>query len=427
MLAALLVLLTVGLVIWRPSGLGPARAATLGALAALLTGVVPLSALPALWQATWNATLTLVGLMVLSLLLDAAGLFRLGALYVAHWGRGSGRRLLALLVGLSALVAALFANDGGVLILTPIVLELAALLRLNRAATLALALAVGFVVDAASLPLTISNLTNLLAADAFGLGFSGYAHVMVPVNLAVVLACFLTLLLVYGRQLPQRYDPADLPEPRSAVHSWAVCRAGVVAAPFLLAGAFLAEDHGMPISAVVGACAAGVWLVAALGRQVDSRAVVRTAPWNVVMFSLAMFTVVSGLREAGLSGHYGDWLAGWAERGEGAGVLASGLSVAALSAGLNNLPALLIALLGLQEAGVTGAARDALVYGAVVGANIGPKLTPIGSLATLLWLHVLRGRGLDVSWGDYLRAGLRLTPPVLLVGLLALWLRLALG
>ncbi len=98
-------------------------------------------------------------------------------------------------------------------------------------------------------------------------------------------------------------------------------------------------------------------------------------------------------------------------------VLAGGLSVTALSAGLNNLPA----LLGIRESGVTGPARDALLYGAVVGADIGPKLTPIGSLATLLWLHVLRGRGLQVTWGEYLRAGLLLTPPVLLAGLLALW------
>src|SRR6476646_1103461 len=206
MLAVLIVLATVALVIWRPLGIGPARAATLGAVVALLLGVVHVSDLPTLWNATWNATLSLVGLIVLSLLLDAAGLFRWAALHVARWGGGSGRRLLALLVVFSAVVAALFANDGGVLILTPIVLELAALLNLNRAATLTVALAVGFVVDAASLPLTVSNLTNIIAADAFKLGFGAYAGVMLPVDLAVVLACLGTLLLAYGRTLPRRYD-----------------------------------------------------------------------------------------------------------------------------------------------------------------------------------------------------------------------------
>ncbi|THF88889.1 arsenical efflux pump membrane protein ArsB [Deinococcus sp. KSM4-11] len=424
MLAVLIVLATVALVIWRPLGIGPARAATLGAVVALLLGVVHVSDLPTLWNATWNATLSLVGLIVLSLLLDAAGLFRWAALHVARWGGGSGRRLLALLVVFSAVVAALFANDGGVLILTPIVLELAALLNLNRAATLTVALAVGFVVDAASLPLTVSNLTNIIAADAFKLGFGAYAGVMLPVDLAVVLACLGTLLLAYGRTLPRRYDLAALPEPASAVKSWGVFRTGWLVTPLLLAGAFLAEQFGLPLSAVVGACALIVWIVAARSGNVGSRAVLKSAPWNVVAFSLAMYTVVYGLRGAGVTGAYGAWLSGWAAHGTLSAVLASGLSVAALSAGLNNLPALLTAILGIQGSGVSGHAQQALAFGSLVGADIGPKLTPIGSLATLLWLHVLKGRGLSVSWGEYLRAGLVLTPPVLLVGLLALWLRL---
>ncbi|SMB94514.1 arsenical efflux pump membrane protein ArsB [Deinococcus hopiensis] len=421
MLALTIVLLTVTLVVWQPRGLGPTRAATLGAAAALLVGVVRVGDLPALWQATWNATLTLVALIVLSLLLDAAGLFRWAALYVARWGGGHGRRLLALLVVFSALLAAIFANDGAVLILTPIVLELAAQLRWSRAATLALALGVGFVVDAASLPLTISNLTNIIAADSFGLGFGAYARVMVPTDLAVVLACVAVLLAFSARSLPHRYDPTALPEPATAVQSWGVVRTGWAVTPLLLAGAFLAERLHLPLSAIVGSAAALVWLVGSRSQRMGTREVLRSAPWNVVVFSLAMYTVVSGLRGAGLTGIYGAWLAGWAQGGTLPAVLASGGSVALLSAGLNNLPALLTALLGLHESGAQGAARDALLYGALIGANIGPKLTPIGSLATLLWLHLLRRRGLEVGWGEYLRAGLILTPPALLVGLLTLW------
>ncbi|UBV41511.1 arsenical efflux pump membrane protein ArsB [Deinococcus taeanensis] len=406
--------------------MGAARAATLGAVLALSSGVVRLADLPLLWLATWNATLTLVSLIVLSLLLDAAGLFRWSALHVARRGGGSGRRLLSLLIVFSAVVAALFANDGGVLILTPLVLEVAATLKVSRAATLTLALAVGFVIDAASLPLTISNLTNSLTADAFHLGFGPSAGVMVPVNLTVVGACLGVLHLLYGRTLPRRYDLSALPTPASAVRSWGVFRTGWLVTPLLLAGAFLAQDLGLPLSAVVGGCALVVWVVAARSGNVGSRAVLRAAPWNVVAFSLAMYTVVYGLRSAGVTGVYGAWLAGWAAHGTGGAVLASGLSAAALSAGLNNLPALLTAILGIQGSGVGGPARQALALGAVVGADIGPKLNLVGSLATLLWLHVLRSRGIHVGWGEYLRAGLKLTPPVLLVGLLALWARLGL-
>lgn len=422
MWAILLVICTVALVIWQPFNIDAAWAAALGAVVALLTGLVKFSDLGVLWGATWNATLTLVSLIALSLLLDAAGFFRWLALHVARWGGGSGQRLLMLLVLFSALVSAIFANDGGVLILTPIVLELAELLELRRDATIVLALAVGFVVDAASLPLTISNLTNIIAADTLHLGFADYARTMLPVNLAVVAACVVVLLLFSRRSLPRRYSLDHLPEPGSAVKSWGVFKAGWVVTPLLMVGAFAAEHFHLPLSAVVGGCALLVWLVAGQSQNIASRQVLRHAPWNVVVFSLAMYLVVYSLRYAGITAQYGDWLAGWAQRGTLSGILASGLSVAGLSAGLNNLPALLTALLGIEQSGVGGLQKSALLYGAVVGADIGPKLTPIGSLATLLWLHLLAQRQMTVSWGEYLRAGLRLTPPVLVVGLLTLWL-----
>ena len=203
-------------------------------------------------------------------------------------------------------------------------------------------------------------------------------------------------------------------------------RAATLGAVALLLGAFFAERYGVPLSAVVGVSALLVGVVAARSKAFSTRQVLNTAPWNVVVFSLAMYVVVYGLRGAGVTGLYGNWLAGMAGHGTLSAVLASGLSVAGLSVGLNNLPALLTAILGIQGGGVSGQLKQALVLGSVVGTDIGPKVTPIGSLAMLLWLHVLRGRGLNVSWGQYFRAGIVLTPPVLIVGLLALWLVLGL-
>lgn len=420
MLALALLALTVALVVRPPRFLGPARSASVGAVLALLLGVVGWGDVAVVWNATWNATLTLVGLIVISLLLDEAGVFRWAALHVARWGGGSGTRLLALLVGFAALTSALFANDGGVLILTPLVLELALALGLSRAATLAYAFAVGFVVDAASLPLPISNLVNLVVADAFGLPFAPYALVMVPVNLVAVAASLLVLWLAYRRVLPRRYDPADLPNPADAVRSPGVFAAGLALVPVLLVGYLVAEPLHWPLSAVTVGGAALLWGVAGRSRNISSRRVLRGAPWNVVVFSLAMYLVVYGLRGAGWTAEYARFLEGAAGHGPLAAVFAAGGSVAALSAGLNNLPAVLFAALGLEEAALPARLRETLAFALVVGADVGPKLTPIGSLATLLWLHVLRGRGLTVSWGEYLREGVRLTVPVLLAALLAL-------
>ena len=183
MAAALIFVLTLVLVLWRPRGLGIGWSALAGAALALLTGVVPWSAVPQVWAIVWDATLTFVGLIVIALILDEAGFFRWAALHVVRWGRGSGRRLFPLVVVLGAVVSAGFANDGAALILTPIVLAILLQLDFPPAAAFAFVMASGFVADTTSLPLVISNLINIINADFFKIGFARYATVMVPVDL----------------------------------------------------------------------------------------------------------------------------------------------------------------------------------------------------------------------------------------------------
>jgi arsenical pump membrane protein len=186
--ASLIFLLTITLVIWQPKGLGVGWSAVLGAVLALIFGVVHLSDIPLVWQIIWNATGTFVALIIISLLLDEAGLFAWAALHVARWGRGNGRKLFAYMVLLGALVSALFANDGAALILTPIVISMLLALRFSPTATLAFVMGAGFIADTASLPLVVSNLVNIVSADFFHIGFNRYAAVMVPVNFVSVAA-----------------------------------------------------------------------------------------------------------------------------------------------------------------------------------------------------------------------------------------------
>ncbi|EJN33052.1 arsenical pump membrane protein [Pseudomonas sp. GM84] len=423
--AALIFLFTLTLVIWQPKGLGVGWSATLGAVLALLFGVVSLHDIPTVWAIIWNATGTFIALIIISLLLDEAGFFEWAALHVARWARGDGRRLFAFMVLLGAAVSALFANDGAALILTPIVMSMLLALRFSPAATLAFVMGAGFIADTASLPLVVSNLVNIVSADYFGLGFNAYAAVMVPVNLVAVAATLLVLWLYFRRDIPQRYATDELKLPAMAVRDRATFRVGWVVLLALLASLFVLEPLGIPVSAVAAACAAVLFAVAARGHVISTRRVLREAPWQIVVFSLGMYLVVYGLRNAGLTDSLTgalNWLAG---HGLWAASLGTGLIAAVLSSVMNNLPSVLIGALSIHASDAQGVVREAMIYANVIGCDLGPKITPIGSLATLLWLHVLARKGVSIGWGYYFKVGVLLTVPVLLVTLAALAVRLS--
>lgn len=424
LVAFIIFIATLILVIWQPRGLGIGWSASIGAAAALLAGVIQVSDIPVVWNIVWNATGAFIAVIIISLLLDKAGFFEWAALHVARWGGGSGRKLFVLLVLLGAAVAALFANDGAALILTPIVIAMLLALRFSPKATLAFVMAAGFIADTASLPLVVSNLVNIVSADYFDIGFARYAAVMAPVNLVSVGATLLALLWYFGADIPKDYDLAHVKAPEAAIKDRATFIAGWWVLGLLLVGFFGLEPLGVPISAVAAAGAAVLFIVAAKGHVIPTREVIRNAPWQIVVFSLGMYLVVYGLRNAGLTGYLTGVLNQCAQYGVWGAAMGTGLITAILSSIMNNMPTVLIGALSIDATSTTGVVREAMVYANVIGSDLGPKITPIGSLATLLWLHVLSSKGIKISWGYYFRVGIVLTLPVLLVTLAALALRL---
>ena len=435
MLTALLIfIVTLTFVIWQPRGLGIGYSALGGAALALVTGVIQLSDIPVVWHIIWDATFTFVGLIIISLILDEAGFFHWAALHVARWGGGRGRRLFPLIVLLGAVISALFANDGAALILTPIVLAMLLALGFSPKAALAFVMACGFVADTTSLPLVISNLVNIVTAGYFQIPFDRYAAVMVPVDLVALAATLLVLVVYFRRDIPLQYDMARLDTPASAIKDALVFRWTFPTLAILLISYFVTAAYGVPVSLVTGLAAllmlalAGRWWRGGHDARIDVRGVIKHAPWQIVLFSLGMYLVVYGLRNAGLTAALAQVLQAIGQHGVFAAALGTGLISAGLSSVMNNLPMTLIGALGIHHAqGLSAPVREAMIYAHVIGCDLGPKFTPNGSLATLLWLHVLDRKSMHIGWGYYMRVGLILTTPVLLLTLLALALRLTLG
>lgn len=430
MLAFAIFIVTLVLVIWQPKGLGIGWSAMGGALVALIFGVVQWSDVGIVWDIVWDATFTFVALIIISLILDEAGFFGWAALHVARLGNGRGRLLFPMIVLLGAFISAFFANDGAALLLTPIVIAI--LLRLDFAPKSALAfiIATGFIADTASLPLVTSNLVNIVSANYFDIGFGRYAAVMVPVNIVSVLATLSVLWLAYARYIPRHYSTANLSAPQSAIKDPLVFRAAFPLLVLLLVAYFATESLGLVISVVTSVAAltlmaiAGRWWQGGRDAKFSIVNILKKAPWQIVLFSIGMYLVVYGLGNAGLTA-YGARILNWlGQQGALVATVGTGFLSAIVASVMNNMPSTLIGALAIDSAQVPAATRELMIYANVIGNDLGPKFTPIGSLATLLWLHVLAEKDYKISWGQYMKVGLLITPPVLLATLLALvfWL-----
>lgn len=430
-MAIAICLLTLTLVIWQPRGLGIGFSALGGALLALATGVVTWQEVPRVGALVWNATFTLIALVIISFILDEAGFFRWLALLIARAGRGHGRLLFLLVIVIGALVTALLTNDGTALIWTPTVMEMLLVLGFTPSATLAFVFATGFIADATSSPLPVSNLVNIIAADYFHISFLRYALVMIPVNFVAIISSLAVLWFYFDKDVPLRYEVSRLPPAAEAIRDPLVLTWSFPILGLLLIGYFFATPLSIPVCVIAGISAlimlalAGRWFRKDEVAVIEIRKVLQAAPWQVILFSLGMYLVVIGLHNAGMTALIAQQLESLSSWGLTLSATGMGFLAMAFSGVINNLPTVLINSLAIPSVNaIDPAVREVMVYANIIGCNIGAKITPIGSLSTLLWLNVLAHKGLQVSWVQYVRIAVFLTIPVLFVSLLslAIWL-----
>ncbi|MDD2829577.1 MAG: arsenic transporter [Sulfuricurvum sp.] len=414
-LAVSLFLVTLLFIIWQPRGLQIGTTAVVGAALAVLLGVVSLDDVWMVTTIVWDATLAFIGIILLSMVLDEIGFFEWAALKMARLSGGNGNLMFVYLMILGALVSAFFANDGAALILTPIILAKMKYLKLNPIAMFAFLMAGGFIGDSASNPLVISNLTNIVTAGYFQIGFWEYARTMFLPNLLSIIASIVVLWLFFRKDIPERIDVENLATPESAIKNMTMFHLSWWFLGLLMVGYFIGDAYHLPISVFALGGALVFLAIATYFKATKPIMTIKAAPWQVVWFSIGLYVVVYGLKNGGLTTYLAHVIVLLQGMGNVYAVIGTGFLSAILSSVMNNMPTVMIMDIAIGEAG-----NSALAYANIIGCNLGPKMTPIGSLATLLWLHVLAQKGVNIGWGEYMKVGLVITPPVLFVALVGL-------
>jgi arsenical pump membrane protein len=429
--AIAIALVTLGLILFRPRRLNEAIAALGGAVAMLVLGIVsPGQALTVLAR-NWDVFGFFLGLMAIAALVECSGFFDWAATLAARLAGGDERRLFLNVLVVGVLISTLFSNDATALILTPIVYALVTRLRVEA---LPFMFACTFIADTASFVLPVSNPINILVLSTFRLSLLDFFRLLLLPSLVVIGLNIGLFLLLFRRQLRGRFDSQQLGTlaraSRHPAYFRYVCGVlGLVATGYIVAAAVRA-----PLSPVALGGAALLLGGALHWRVSQPAAVAREISWPIFGFVGGMFVVVLGIEQVGLTTAFATGLrhlAALGTHGGGTGTLGAILVStfgAAIGANIiNNVPMAVVMTTTVQHFGsVAPSARLGLIGGTILGCDLGPNITTVGSLATILWLLLLRRRGVTVSALDYFKVGILVAPIMLAAGALVMWGVLAL-
>jgi arsenical pump membrane protein len=433
-------MVTLFLMIKRPRGINLGLAAGIGAVASLLFGTVTLSDAAAAFVDIWDAALAFIGIVTLSVTLDAMGFFKWAAIKVVKLAGGSGLKLYFYVSLLTAFVSILFANDSAVLILTPIVLEIISQLKIDEKGRLAYLFSAGLMADTAAMPLITSNPINIVSADFFKYSFIDHLIFMGPVAAATIISSLFLVYAFFRKKIPKSYS-TELVEALNAGGQTItpsllkVCIATLIAIDI---GYVLSSLNRIPVSIII--CIGALFLlgvyITTLNRpsilkeeRKGVKGIAKDVNWDILLFMISIFLVVQGLRHTGAVEFFAYLFIKALALPQFMSVLAPSIIVTVGASIMNNWPMTILGLLSIRQAANSAnlnmQSTTSLVFSNIIGNNLGPHFFPLGSLAILMWLETMRRKGVTIGLRDYLKVGSVVSILEVTVASIVLWLELS--
>lgn len=430
--------LTIIFMLWRPFGINETVPTAIGAFITLLAGIVPFTDILDIFDIVSGASLTIISTIMMSIVLESIGFFRWIALNLVRRSKGSGLRLFIFINLLCFFMTMFFNNDGSILITTPIIIHVVSLLKFKAHQKFPYLISGALIATAASAPIAVSNISNLIALKIVGLSLNDYIELMFIPSMIGIFTMGLLLLLYFRSDLPRKIlktpikldktssiflysHPLDQSDSHKIIDWWMfkVCLFIVILTRVCF---FALSSFGIPLE-LIGLTGAFLLILIRWKRNgIGVKDIMLKTPWHILLFAFNMYVLVYGLKNVGINDFLVINLTGYIQGNPLYASFIMGSLLTVFSNLFNNLPAVMIGTLAITEMGLESYTLHIAYLANVIGSDIGALLTPVGTLATLIWFHILKTHSIRITWGQYLRVTFIIIPISLFVSLLSLYL-----
>jgi arsenical pump membrane protein len=426
---------TLLLIYWRPKGLNEAIPAAIGAVIVIFCGTVTMENLLDISSKVSGAALTIISTLIMALVLESVGVFHWVAAHISERAKGSGIRLFCYTNLLCFLMTIFFNNDGSILITTPILLLIVNQFKLKKYQKLPYLISGALIATASSAPIGVSNIVNLIALKIINMDLYMHTAMMFVPSMIGLLFLFGMLLAVFYKDIPKVLPSVTISvlydrfaHPLKTTSVWKSNKINARQIKWILVFVFLvrisifiASYLGIPEVAV--AIAGSVILLGWRWYYAKTKPydVLLKAPWHILVFATGMYVVIYGLNNICFSDYLIHQLSPYIGNDLFPSIFIMGSTVSILSNVFNNHPALMIGTMALTMINADPIILKSAYLASIIGSDIGSLLLPIGTLATLLWMHILKKHHEKISWSTYMKITFVVIPPTVVFTLFVLY------